>query len=82
MLELTSACTEATAAPAPEAMDFAASTADPARLLALVVTEFAIEDGTILKDKELENREKKLPRPLLNLLLAVVLVEVLVTPTV
>jgi len=47
-------------------------------LLALVVTE----DGTILKDKELENREKRLPRPLLNLLLVVALVEVLVTPTV
>jgi hypothetical protein len=82
VLELTSASTDATAAPAPETIDFAAPIAAPAILLALVVTEFVIEDGTILKDKELENREKKLPRPLLNLLLVVVLVEVLVTPTV
>ena len=51
-------------------------------LLALVVTELFIEDGTILKDKELEIKEKKLLRPLLNLLLVVVLAEVLVTPTV
>jgi hypothetical protein len=63
-------------------MDFAAPMADPTASLGFAVTDFCIVDGMILKDKELENREKKLPRPLLNLLLGVVAVEVLVTPTV
>jgi hypothetical protein len=82
VLELNSSSTVWTPAAVPEAADFAAPTADPTILLALVVTELFIEDGTILKDKELEIREKKLLRPLLNLLLVVVLAEVLVTPTV
>jgi hypothetical protein len=79
VLELTAA---STAAPAPEAMEFPTPTTDPATLPGFAVTDFCIVDGTIRKDKELENREKKLPRPLLNLLLGVVVVEVPVTPTV
>jgi hypothetical protein len=80
VLELTAASTAATAAPAPT-MDFAAPATDPTTVPEFAVTDFCIVDGTILKDKELENREKKFPRPLLNLLFALVVVEVLVAPT-
>jgi hypothetical protein len=75
VLELTAASTDA---PAPEAMDFAAPIADPPAPFAVV----CIVDGAILKDKPLENKEKKLPRPLLNLLLVVVLAGAPVAPTV
>jgi hypothetical protein len=75
VLELTAASTDA---PTPEAMDFAAPIADPPAPFAVACTV----DGAILKDKALENKEKKSPRPLLNLLLDVVLAEAPVAPTV
>lgn len=84
MLELKDASTDATAAVAPvvtpETTDPTAPTVDPTALLTVEVTAF-VDEGTILNERELENKEKRLPKPLLILLLVVV-DEVLGVPTV
>jgi hypothetical protein len=84
VLELKDASTDATAAVAPvvtpETTDPTVPTVDPTALLTVEVTAF-VDEGTILNERELENKEKRLPKPLLILLLVVV-DEVLGVPTV
>jgi len=84
VLELKDASTAATAAVAPvvtpETTDPTVPTVEPTALLTVEVTAF-VDEGTILNERELENKEKRLPKPLLILLLVVV-DEVLGVPTV